>query len=231
MPGPVFAEGDTVTLRTIEEADLDFLQRGRNHPEIRRPLTDADPRNGEQIREYFENSVSNDDGFGFLICVADQREATEEASSERRSPSDRSSGRSPREDGDEGPASSTEADEDDDRDEESEDPTPVGAVHVPWIRSREGVGMLMYWVLPEHQGNGYVTEATELALDYAFGERRLAKVFAHVLVPNEGSWHVLEKLGFQREGRQRKESFVDGERVDTYRYGLLAEEWLDTSGP
>ncbi len=88
MPGPVFAEGETVTLRTIEEEDLDFLQRGRNHPEIRRPLTDADPRNGEQIREYFENSVSNDDGFGFLICVADQREATGEAS------------------GDEGPASS-----------------------------------------------------------------------------------------------------------------------------
>ena len=91
--------------------------------------------------------------------------------------------------------------------------------------------MLMYWVLPEYQGNGYVTEATELTLDYAFEERRLAKVFAHVLVPNEGSWHVLEKLGFQRGGRQRKESFVDGERVDSYRYGLLAEEWLDTSGP
>jgi RimJ/RimL family protein N-acetyltransferase len=192
MPGPIFAAGDTVTLRTIEEEDLDFLQRGRNHPEIRRPLTDADPRNGEQIREYFENSVSNDDGFGFLICTA-----------------------------------GAEADEAEGDDE----PKPVGAVHVPWIRSREGVGMLMYWVLPEYQGNGYVTEATELTLDYAFEERRLAKVFAHVLVPNEGSWHVLEKLGFQREGRQRKESFVDGERVDSYRYGLLAEEWLDTSGP
>jgi RimJ/RimL family protein N-acetyltransferase len=188
MPGPVFAEGDAVSLHTIEEEDLDFLQRGRNHPEIRRPLTDADPWNGEQIREYFENSVSNDDGFGFLICAG------------------------PEEGGD-------------------ADPTPVGAVHVPWIRSREGVGMLMYWVLPEHQGNGYVTEATELALDYAFAERRLAKVFAHVLVQNEGSWRVLEKLGFEREGRQRKESFVDSERVDTYRYGLLAEDWLDTSGP
>jgi RimJ/RimL family protein N-acetyltransferase len=114
-----------------------------------------------------------------------------------------------------------------------------------------GTATVAYWVVPEHQGNGYVSEATELALDYAFEERRLAKVFAHVLVPNEGSWHVLEKLGFQREGRQRKESFVDvrettlsssaaqqnakrsedGERVDTYRYGLLAEEWLDTSGP
>jgi len=213
MPGPVFAEGDAVSLHTIEEADLDFLQRGRNHPEIRRPLTDADPRNGEQIREYFENSVSNDDGFGFLICVEERSESTERAS------------------GDEGPASSTAPDEDDGEPGGDADPTPVGAVHVPWIRSREGVGMLMYWVLPEHQGNGYVTEATELALDYAFEERRLAKVFAHVLVPNEGSWRVLEKLGFQREGRQRKESFVDGERVDTYRYGLLAEDWLDTSGP
>jgi RimJ/RimL family protein N-acetyltransferase len=180
VPGPVFAEGDSVALHTIEEEDLEFLQRGRNHPEIRRPLTDVDPRNGEQIREYFENSVSDDgDGFGFLVCRSDDEE-------------------------------------------------PVGAVHIPWIRTKHGSGMLMYWVLPEHQGNGYVTEATELILDFAFEERRLAKVYAIVLETNVGSQRVLEKLDFQREGVHRKETFVDGERRDSYRYGLLAEEWLDS---
>lgn len=181
MPGPVFASGDTVSLHTIEEEDLDFLQRGRNHPDVRRPLTDVDPWNGEQMQEYFENGVSSDDGFGFLIC-------------------------------------------------RTEDEEPVGAVHVPWIREKHGSGMLMYWVMPEHQGNGYVTEATGLALDYAFEERRLAKVYALVLETNEGSQHVLEKLGFEREGVLRKDTFTDGERRDNYRYGILADEWLDASG-
>jgi RimJ/RimL family protein N-acetyltransferase len=179
MPGPVFAEGESVNLHTIEEADLAFLQRGRNHPEIRRPLTDVDPRNGEQMREYFENSISEDDGFGFVIC-------------------------------------------------RSEDEEPVGAIHVPWVRTKHGSGMLMYWVLPEFWGNGYVTEATELLLDFAFEERRLAKVYAIVLETNVASQQVLEKLGFQREGVHRQETFVEGERRDNYRYGILAEEWLES---
>ncbi|MFB6269711.1 MAG: GNAT family N-acetyltransferase [Halobacterium sp.] len=195
MPGPVFATGDTVSLHTIEEDDLGFVQRGRNHPDIRRPLTDADPRNREQVREYFENNVSSDDGFGLLICVDESTAGTD----------------SPR------PASS------------AEDAEPVGAVHVPWVRDKHGSGMLMYWVLPEHQGNGYVTEGTSLLLDYAFEERRLAKVYAIVLETNEGSQRVLEKLGFEREGVHRAETFLDGERLDNYRYGLLADEWLDAS--
>lgn len=196
MPGPAFVEGDTVNLHTIEEEDLDFLARGRNHPDIRRPLTDVDPMNGEQIRDYFENQISNDgDGFGFLICRADDGSAAEAS-----------------------------------EDEETEDagPTPVGAIHIPWIRTKHGSGMLMYWVLPEHQGNGYVTEATELILDYAFAERRLAKVYAVVLETNVGSQRVLEKLGFEREGVHRQETFVEGERQDNYRYGVLADEWLDS---
>lgn len=201
----MFAAGDTVAFHTVGEADLEFLAAARNDPAIRRPLTVNHPSNGEQAREFFENAISEDDSASFLVCA----------------------------DGDDG------------------EPEAVGSV-VPFDADETaGTATVAYWVVPEHQGNGYVSEATELALDYAFEERRLAKVFAHVLVPNEGSWHVLEKLGFQREGRQRKESFVDvrettlsssaaqqnakrsedGERVDTYRYGLLAEEWLDTSGP
>jgi len=208
MPGPVFAEGESVTLRTIEEEDLDFLKRGRNLPEIRRPLTDTDPMNGEQIREYFENAVSNDDGFGFLICAPGERENAA---------------------GDDDP-DAAEGDNEPSDGDDANDPVPVGAVHVPWVRTKHGSGMLMYWVLPEYQGNGYVTEATELTLDFAFEERRLAKVYAIVLESNVGSRRVLEKIGFEREGVFREETFVEGERRDSYRYGILADEWLDTSG-
>jgi RimJ/RimL family protein N-acetyltransferase len=234
MPGAVFAEGDSVTLRTIEEGDLDFLQRWRNHPEVRTPLTDSDPRNAEQMRDYFDNRISGDgDGFGFVVCVEGPSESTEEASGEAASSVAEQRESTGEASGDEGPASNANdrdaAAERVDEQYDPDEPVPVGAVHMPWIRQPHGSGMLMYWVAPPHQGNGYVTEATELLLDFAFEERRIAKARAVVLDSNEGSVHVLESLGFQHEGTQREEVFVDGERRDMHRYGLLAEEWLDAS--
>jgi RimJ/RimL family protein N-acetyltransferase len=234
MPGAVFAEGDRVTLRTIEEDDLEFLQRWRNHPEVRTPLTDSDPRNAEQMQEYFENRISGDgDGFGFLVCVDERSESTEHASGEggpassvdeRSESTGAASGEAMSSTSNHG-AAAERADEEYDPD----GPVPVGAIHMPWIRQPHASGMLMYWIAPPHQGNGFVTEATELMLDFAFEERRIAKARAVVLDSNEGSMHVLESLGFEHEGTQREEVFVDGERRDMHRYGLLAREWLDGS--
>ncbi len=182
MPGPAFASGERVTLHTIEEDDLDFIGRFRNHPDIRVPLTDSDVRNRKQLEEYFEEQISDDDGINLLVCI----EGTDE----------------------------------------SDDVEPIGEVAIPWIRDTHGSGMLMYWIAPAHQGNGYVTEATELLLDHAFSERRLHKIWTHVIESNPGSQRVLEKLGFEQEGRLREECFIDGDFEDIYRYGLLAEEWF-----
>lgn len=38
MPGPAFLRGDTVVLRTVEEADLELLQAQVNDPRIWRPI-------------------------------------------------------------------------------------------------------------------------------------------------------------------------------------------------
>ncbi|MCG1004334.1 MULTISPECIES: GNAT family N-acetyltransferase [Halobacterium] len=211
MPGPAFARGETVSLHPIEEEDHEFIQYGRNHPDVRVPLTDTTIKTVEDVAEMLE-----DEDYHFLICVDEQSESTDGASSEGRSPSDRSSGRSPREDGE---TASTEG--------EDGDPEPVGVVAFGWVSSPGERGNLMYWVAPECQGNGYVSEGTELFLDYAFGECGFHKVDARVLVPNEPSWKALEKLGFEREGRRRDDAIVEGEYVDAYSYGLLADEWLD----
>ncbi len=47
MSGPVFLPGDDVTLRTIEEEDLEFLQTQINDPRIWRPTGRSTPLNGE----------------------------------------------------------------------------------------------------------------------------------------------------------------------------------------
>lgn len=60
-----------------------------------------------------------------------------------------------------------------------------------------------------------------------FRERGFHKVFAHVVEPNTPSIRVLEKLGFRQEGVLRAETLLDGEYVDTRRYGMLKREWMD----
>lgn len=73
MPGPVFLEGTEVTLRPIEEADLEFLQRNWNDPRVWRAALDPDPTNRRQQTEHFEAVVSGDGGVHCLVCDGEER--------------------------------------------------------------------------------------------------------------------------------------------------------------
>lgn len=101
----------------------------------------------------------------------------------------------------------------------------VGAVTFTEVHESHGVADLSYWILPEHQGEGYGREAVSLILSYGFDELRLHRVRADCYATNEGSIGLLESLGFTREGRFREAAFLDGAHEDVFRYGLLAEEW------
>ena len=68
MPGPRFLEGDEVTLRPIEESDLEFVQRCMNDPRVWRPALDIDPMNYEQGSEFFETVISDSGGVHCLAC-------------------------------------------------------------------------------------------------------------------------------------------------------------------
>ncbi|WP_137286845.1 GNAT family N-acetyltransferase [Halorussus salinisoli] len=69
MPGAVFLRGDDVTLRTIEEEDVEFMRDAINLPEVREGLTTAFPLNAEQEREYFEESISNQEDVNLAVCT------------------------------------------------------------------------------------------------------------------------------------------------------------------
>jgi ribosomal-protein-alanine N-acetyltransferase len=88
-----------------------------------------------------------------------------------------------------------------------------------------GVVELGYFLAPDAWGNGYATTAAALVVEHAFRERRCAKVVATVYETNPASARVLEKVGFEREATLRAEAFIEGERVDVHRYGLLADEY------
>ena len=74
-------------------------------------------------------------------------------------------------------------------------------------------------------GLGYATEAAGALLQWAFDSLDLNRVQAETDTRNAASAHVLEKLGFAREGTLREDCVVNGEVSDSWVYGLLEREW------
>jgi RimJ/RimL family protein N-acetyltransferase len=70
------------------------------------------------------------------------------------------------------------------------------------------IGDKKYW------GQGYGTEALQLAVDYAFRMRNVRKVHLTVLANNPRAIASYTKAGFTVEGRQREHCYSAGEYVD-----------------
>ncbi|WP_394740822.1 GNAT family N-acetyltransferase [Natronococcus roseus] len=107
------------------------------------------------------------------------------------------------------------------------DGSPVGSIGLHEPNEIWGTIEIGYMIDPDCWGQGYATDAVSQACRYAFAERRFEKVFACVYETNPASHRVLKKAGFVEEGRLRDEAFVEGERVDLFRYGLLADDWFE----
>ena len=73
-------------------------------------------------------------------------------------------------------------------------------------------------------GQGYANEAVSALLDWGFAEMNLNRVEADIDPRNAPSARALERLGFVREGHLRERWIVDGERCDSWMYGLLASD-------
>ena len=76
-----------------------------------------------------------------------------------------------------------------------------------------------YW------GQGYMNEALNAVLKFAFEDLKLHRIEADVDPRNANSIKTVERLGFQREGYLRERWQVNGEIQDAYFYGLLRPEW------
>ena len=76
-----------------------------------------------------------------------------------------------------------------------------------------------YW------GSGYMHEALQTLLRYAFETLDLNRLEADIDPRNLASAKTLERLGFQKEGFLRERWIVNGEVSDTWLYGLLRREW------
>jgi ribosomal-protein-alanine N-acetyltransferase len=75
------------------------------------------------------------------------------------------------------------------------------------------------------RGKGISVQARLLMLSFAFYERNMHKVWAHVLAHNSASIRMNEKAGFKKDGLLRDEIFKDGMYHDVVVMSVLKEEF------
>ena len=101
----------------------------------------------------------------------------------------------------------------------------IGTVTLFNLDLSNGRAELGYALGREHWGHGYMQEALQALLSYAFDVLNLRRLEADVDPRNTASIRTLERLGFQREGFLRERWHVNGEIQDAFFYGLLRREW------
>lgn len=79
-----------------------------------------------------------------------------------------------------------------------------------------------YWIRPEHEGRGFVTETVRALTIYCFDQLRAARVEVRLDPVNARSKAIPERLGFVHEGTLRQNALAtSGDHRDTAIYAML----------
>ena len=101
----------------------------------------------------------------------------------------------------------------------------VGWINLHSQSFRRGTFGFGISIFQEYRKNGYAEEAVRILLRYGFFELRLQKCNSACIAINEGSIRLHQKLGFEQEGRIRRNIYLHGEFHDDLLWGLLKEEF------
>lgn len=102
------------------------------------------------------------------------------------------------------------------------------AGHVGLYKIDHRVGQAEFAILLGERGawgRGVGTKCTRFAVEYAFRQLNLRRVYLDVLATNPRAQHVYEKLGFVVEGRRRQAQFKNGQYVDVVEMAVLRDEY------
>lgn len=102
----------------------------------------------------------------------------------------------------------------------------VGGLTIGAIRRGAAESCVLgYWMGHEHSGKGLMGEALGITIPHIFEQMRLHRIEAACIPDNARSLHLLEKVGFQREGYLREYLRINGVWRDHILYALLAQDW------
>lgn len=102
----------------------------------------------------------------------------------------------------------------------------IGGMNINGImRGAAQHASLGYWIDEGHQGQGYMAESLQLALEFCFHSLVLHRVHAACIPHNHRSANLLLRAGFQEEGFAEKYIEIDGLWQDHRLFGLPVDAW------
>ncbi len=82
---------------------------------------------------------------------------------------------------------------------------------------------LGYWLGRPYWRRGIMTKAVEVVCEWTFENLDVIRIFGGIYAYNDGSKRVLEKNGFEFEGRMRKAIIKDGKIADALMFAKLKQ--------
>jgi len=94
--------------------------------------------------------------------------------------------------------------------------TPVGKVADP----------MGWFIMPEHQNKGYITEAVKRLLAYAFLQDNCVRVATACFKDNVATQKVMAKAGFRKEAEKLEAMWHDGQMRNRLEFAINKNEFM-----
>ena len=92
------------------------------------------------------------------------------------------------------------------------------------VRGAFQSAFLGYYAATTHAGRGYMREALQLVVDFAFGPLALHRIEANIQPGNAASIALAKSAGFRLEGFSPRYLLIGGQWRDHERYAITADE-------
>lgn len=95
----------------------------------------------------------------------------------------------------------------------------IGHNRIDWAHR---IGFPAYWIAPDAQGQGIMTQCCRVVIDHAFGELKLKQLVVAVATENRRAQKIPLKLGFKQVSTLKKAEWLYDHHVDHFIYSLAA---------
>lgn len=95
----------------------------------------------------------------------------------------------------------------------------IGHNRIDWAQK---IGFPAYWLSPDAEGRGIMTQCCRAVIDHAFGELQLNRLLVAVATDNLRSQKIPLKLGFVKISTLKKAEWLYDHHVDHFIYSLTA---------
>jgi ribosomal-protein-alanine N-acetyltransferase len=103
----------------------------------------------------------------------------------------------------------------------------IGTISISGIiRGAFHAGYIGYALSENEQGSGFMTEALNCVIKFAFNELNLHRLMANCMTSNDRSIKLLSNLGFEGEGKAKKYLLINGNWEDHVLTSLVNKNWI-----